>query len=297
MREISEMLKNERQKQGVSLKELSGRSGVSESVLTAIEEGNFEWIGTPFLVRGFIRSYCTTLGLDAAPILDQFAQDIVNCDQQDRGIQRYKALSESYSRRKRRRGFLWLLILVVLAIAAIYGAMWLSDRRAKMSAMQSEGHAGDQLEIPKELSEHLARSTPAPAPGVMPTRPGTSGETDGSSATVPGFEPQSAAPGTPADADAAADNDKVDTHRLAIVAGRKTWVQVVVDDETPRSLMLQAGDHKEWEALEKARIVFGHTDEVVVTWDGQPVNLPVKSGRLRIRLPDPALIMEAGKLN
>lgn len=308
MREISELLKSERQKQGLSLKELSGRSGVSQSVLQAIEEGNLEWIGTPFLVRGFIRSYCTTLGMDAAPILDQFAPEIAACDQQDKGIQRYKAFSEAYNQKKHRRGLLWLLLLGILAAVAIYGAVWLTERRARMSAMQSEGHAGDQLEIPKELSEHLARSSARPAPG---------------GSGVPGGAPRSVSvgdgdePGTPGGSEPSSDasaprsvvmvpqvreddqdaGDKSEAHRLSIVAGKKTWVQVAVDDHSPRSLMLQPGDRKDWEAAEKAKIVFGHTDQVVVTWDGQPVNLPVKSGRMRIRLPDPALIMEAGKLN
>ena len=56
MQELAEFLKSERLTQGLTLPEMSERLRVSVSMLQALEEGNFERIGTALLIRSFIRS-------------------------------------------------------------------------------------------------------------------------------------------------------------------------------------------------------------------------------------------------
>ena len=70
---IGQTISSARIEQGLSIEELSEKTRIRPAVLTGIEADNFDACGGDTYARGHIRSIATTLGLDQAALLDEFA--------------------------------------------------------------------------------------------------------------------------------------------------------------------------------------------------------------------------------
>lgn len=64
--EIGTMLREERERQGLSLDTVSDKTKISRSCLAAIEEGNDNLLPHPVYAKGFIKNYARLLGVDHA---------------------------------------------------------------------------------------------------------------------------------------------------------------------------------------------------------------------------------------
>ncbi len=71
---ISEQLRTARQQRGLDLDEVLRHTGISLSVLTALESKRFD-IVEPIFTRMALQSYAEYLGLDPAPLIDRFDQE------------------------------------------------------------------------------------------------------------------------------------------------------------------------------------------------------------------------------
>lgn len=72
MKEIGEILKEGREKNGVSIEEASEDLNYKVSQLEAIESGNFKLFKDIFLLKCMIMDYSKYLGLDTNSIMDDF---------------------------------------------------------------------------------------------------------------------------------------------------------------------------------------------------------------------------------
>ncbi|MFP5259781.1 MAG: RodZ domain-containing protein [Acidobacteriota bacterium] len=66
LREIGTILREERERQGLSLDTVSDKIKVSRSCLAAIEDGNEKTLPHPVYAKGFIKNYAKLLGFDQA---------------------------------------------------------------------------------------------------------------------------------------------------------------------------------------------------------------------------------------
>jgi len=66
LREIGTILREERERQGLSLDTVSDKIKVSRSCLAAIEDGNEKALPHPVYAKGFIKNYAKLLGVDQA---------------------------------------------------------------------------------------------------------------------------------------------------------------------------------------------------------------------------------------
>jgi cytoskeleton protein RodZ len=73
LREIGTMLREERERQGLSLDTVSDKIKISRSCLAAIEEGNESVLPHPVYAKGFIKNYAKLLGLDQGEFATQLA--------------------------------------------------------------------------------------------------------------------------------------------------------------------------------------------------------------------------------
>jgi cytoskeleton protein RodZ len=166
MMELAQTLRSERLKQGLSLQDVFERTRISVGVLQSLEEGNFERIGTPLLVRSFVRTYGSVLGIDPEPLLESHMSEIQACDKQQEGILEYKRLTRAFAHKRSR----WMLILLVLAaiiLAGIAAGTWITQRMEKISQSQSlTKEIIPQEELPSDLPRTAARES-APAGGEV----------------------------------------------------------------------------------------------------------------------------------
>lgn len=323
MAEIGQDLKTERLKQSLTLQDVFERTRISAGVITNLEEGNYDRIGTPLLVRSFIRTYCTALGVDPEPILDRHAAEIVACDRQMQGIREYRRLTLAFSNRKRK----WTTILAGLAIiviGSIVAAAWIAQKRANFTLSQTatkeiipkEELPSDlprnstALQDPQQQAERIASSSHAerkpivgpvmkdqaasphagenialPA-GAPSTQSVPEGRTDGP-------EIMSATPGGSSGEAGTSEGLNVSQnqgHLLSAEASQEVWVQVKADNAKAVNLMMKPGEKKEWAVEEKVQIVVGNAGGLSLQWDGKTLPPIGKAGAVvRLQLPDPKL--------
>ena len=76
MKEIGQMLKDAREKNGVAIVEAAQDLNLKVSLIEQIEEGNLDSFKDVHYLKEFIKNYCKYLGLDADKITDDFNEFI-----------------------------------------------------------------------------------------------------------------------------------------------------------------------------------------------------------------------------
>jgi cytoskeletal protein RodZ len=324
MKELADTLKSERLARGVTLEEMFQRVRVSVPMLKALEEGRFERIGAPLLIRSFVRSYCTALNLDAESLLSKYETEIRRYDRQKEGLERYRRCLNTMHGRGRRR-LAWITLFSLL-VGTVYGGIWVSERQEQARWMENNRDHFPPQEYPADLSGQgmkvsvadqewdtvLCEESRSPAGGCPSPRStvaalsrlaALSSEVENAPQVaelpqplVGSVDPLPAVmkPGNNghvtevlADDRPLLPDDALNKHRLALETVEKTWVQVRIDDQKTYSVMLHPGDRREWEARETVHIVLGNAGGVLMKWDDRPVNTGGKSGQvLKFRLPD-----------
>lgn len=72
MPSVGDMLRTEREKQGITLQEISDSTNIKKQYLEAIEKNDYDTIPGTVFVKGFIRSYGNFLGMDSAALVDAY---------------------------------------------------------------------------------------------------------------------------------------------------------------------------------------------------------------------------------
>lgn len=74
-REIGKLLKKTRFSKKLTVKEVSKHLNIRVVYLDALEKGDFDAIGAPVYLFGFLRTYATFLGIDANDLQDQYLKE------------------------------------------------------------------------------------------------------------------------------------------------------------------------------------------------------------------------------
>jgi len=69
---VGESLAQVRDTAGLSVDEVSGRTGIRETVIRAIERDDFDALGGDLYVRGYLRAITAALGIDPQPLIREF---------------------------------------------------------------------------------------------------------------------------------------------------------------------------------------------------------------------------------
>ncbi|NQY99658.1 MAG: helix-turn-helix domain-containing protein [Bdellovibrionales bacterium] len=76
MKKTGEILKKERERQEVSLNEISMATKISVRMLKAVEEGNLNDLPAKTFLRGFVKSYASQLKMDVDDVLETFHEEM-----------------------------------------------------------------------------------------------------------------------------------------------------------------------------------------------------------------------------
>lgn len=315
MQDLAELLRTERLRRGWTLQDVSIRTHFSITVLKALEGGRFESIGAPVIVEGLLRNYSTVLGIDAKSPGQEGANDVPGTETDHEPA----PSGERVGGRK-------LAVVAFLAccgLAVIFLGLSLSGWRGLKTGIQTQGtqpeagedqavkpsvtgseprtEGGEQPEVPRQTRlpaevSGAENESPSPSPGSTPAGPPSPANPADSVQSPPG--PADAKQGLELQPDDQVANPAVSpqpvaepvktNHHLEIQSDQRTWVQVVVDEGNAESELLQPGETREWKPMERARVVIGNGGGVRIKWDGKPVEISAKTGRVvRLTLPMP----------
>jgi len=281
MRDTSDRLKTERLSRGWTLQDVSDRTRINITVLSALESGKTEKLGSSSAVETLLKKYSDALRAPTEQIEDRGQKTTRRGPARSGKILRHVMT-----------GLLWLAVFA----AVFWGrAFWQIQDTEHLSPKHdvrpvtptettpsttperetSSGSEESSLQH-RELPE-IKNPAPEPSPPEVTNNSVSTSEQDMTAKREPEgnrvIPDQPPAPVPPA-------------HSLEIVTDQRTWIQVVVDGKNADTELLQAGESRKWQAMEKVNLVVGNGGGVHIRWDGKPIEISSKPGRV-IRLTFP----------
>jgi len=164
MQTVGELLRDERGKKGLSLKDIENAISIRTLYINAIEEGNYNLVPGEVYLKGFIRNYANYLGLNGQEMVDlyrSFQQPIplvpltVAAPEEVTASAR-KAERPTKTETKSNKG----LIISLVAVCVIGSAWWLLSSPTPTTDPQTSTQ-----------NTPAAPSQPLPTQSVVPTTP------------------------------------------------------------------------------------------------------------------------------
>jgi len=201
LRNLGSLLREERERRGLSLEEISDKIKISKSCLAAIEEGDEARLPHPVYAKGFIRNYARLLGIDNEEFLDSLSQIYTH---EEAPLQHVSLLEEipeddaagasgraTTLRIKRVALAVALVVLVVAGVWLVHG-LFGSAPKTEQPAEPVTSQAS-----PPVATSQSAPAAPVAEPAPTPQAENTQPAPAATSPTAQTAAPQSAAPTAP----------------------------------------------------------------------------------------------------
>lgn len=235
MQTVGQILRAEREKQGISVKDVEKGTSIRALYIQAIEDDNYKVLPGEVYLKGFVRNYASFLGLDPQAMMDVYkksqepqpAPASTAPSQPERPREReQRSTAES---RSGSSGGRWLIALIIIVLVA--GGAW--------AAMSFLNQAPEQPK-PAPLAQQPVKPAPAPVP------------TPGTTAKQPAATPAA----TP-----------------IVVTAKYTdscWTRVTADGQDIYTGIPKVGETLTWNAKQSMVIRLGNAAGVDMTYNGQP---------------------------
>ena len=122
-RTVSDTLRQERERQGMSRKDLSDRTKISERHLIAIDEGDFSAMPSRTYIIGFVRSYANALDLDADALVQRL-RDEMGMAEKVRPERNLDHMEPGDPERNPSGRLTWLVLAAVIALVVVVVIAW-----------------------------------------------------------------------------------------------------------------------------------------------------------------------------
>jgi cytoskeletal protein RodZ len=284
---LGSYLRQERERQQVSLPEIAAATKIQLKFLEALEHDAYDQLPAPPFVVGFLRAYAQYVALDPETVLMAY-----------RSLHRAPEPPEVAPRPvptptpSPQRGQL-LRLGVFLAVFGVITGLVLHELRREQpirSPVNSfpavlPGQAEKAPDAPGPVTPVVPRSEPSGiASVVLPTAPAPAarGEQDPGGTTPGASEAASlpAAAGT-APRQEGGGSESPGALVLQVSAMADTWLRVEIDGGKRHTLVLASGKSVQWEASERFRLTVGNVRGIRLALNGQEI--PLQSGRSNVR--------------
>lgn len=229
---VGEILRSEREKKGLSIKDIEKATSIRVLYLEAIEQDNYSVIPGEVYLKGFIRNYANYLNLDAQSVMELYRQSKVPSTTEEENSSDNKSDQPSTGRpaagNASRSGNTSKLIIAGIAGIIIIGSLWwaIGNRNTPQQSMPE----------PK----------PAPTAPVAPSQPAVQ---------------------NPPIADKPANQAKP-----ILVTAKYTdscWTSVIADGKEIYEGIPKIGETFTWEAQGNLSVQLGNASGVEMTYNGQ----------------------------
>ncbi|QJT08188.1 helix-turn-helix domain-containing protein [Oceanidesulfovibrio marinus] len=175
LKEIGNKLREERQRQGLSLEAMQQRSKIAPNILESIEEGRLETLPHPVYVKGFLKTYAKVLGLNPEDPELGLESAMEGVEPPRSKVRRHKPLTEVTPypmQREQRRSNKAIILLVLLLLAAGGGYfIWRSLESAVPPEADNATSASNATEAPAAEQAAPAAGAALPAPKTAQQAP------------------------------------------------------------------------------------------------------------------------------
>jgi cytoskeleton protein RodZ len=286
---IGALLREERERRGLSYRAVAERTRLRPHFLEALEKEEWEVLPPPAFLRGFLRTYARLLSLDEKTVLDLYHRAVPAKD----GA--LSPLIEKAGVGTRRR--VLLVVCMLIAVAALvfawkeYVSRYAGPGSEKREIPAAESRKPEVAVLPDEGGGLRVKGTDTlnPPPPETPratlvTPPEVSSDkAEGRQVQAPLSDPpgevQRAAQPSP-------DRVHPGEHVLQASVNARTWLRIQIDDSGPREYMFQPGSRPEWKARQGFYLFIGNAGGIDLTFDGEGVAKLGGPGQVvHLRLP------------
>lgn len=301
---IGNLLRNEREKKGLTHREISEMTCIRSHVLKAIENEDWTNLPSPVFVKGFIRSYAAALGLDEGE-LSRLYQNTVPIEAPPP-----KPLVEPVRTKK---GLYVLFIFLLLGMAVAYYIWKEYPARKEIVTGPDRIPPADNEIVKQNTPRDLLDSTDAIPPkdktenNFVPQIgqkkmdweyqegevPGDLEKTDGEGLERRIKEENTTTPQADSSINEKQGQDVstrldyavdplIEDQPLSLTAHvrERTWIKIYVDDGAPKEYMFDPGNHHEWKAREGFELTIGNAGGVDLEFNGEKIENLGASGQV-----------------
>jgi cytoskeleton protein RodZ len=256
-----DILRYERKQKGMSIESASRQSRIKSSVLIAIESGETSEIPSVYL-RGYIRNYARFLGVDPADLEDKM-ENVQGAEPEVRSV--FSAKSNLGKAEK------WFKASSYLAASALIAALAWQFTHEAVRFSQGDVQKTAETVRPEAGESGLDES-------ISPAQRATNKHVNASIASVEMLK-QGSEPGAESTAEQAGtgigdEADSAQMHRLSVATSADTWIEIL--DARGQSLeldLIRAGNRRQYNGQAPFRIMIGRASAVVLTMDGEIIDL------------------------
>jgi cytoskeleton protein RodZ len=263
MGEFGDRLRQEREKRGITLNEISESTKISRRRLEALENEEFDLLPGGVFNRGFVRSYARHIGIDPEQAVaeylaasheqsapeDQFPLDV----QEDRSRNGTPVLNP-------RRSWKPVVFAVLVLVAVVAGwTMWTHRNPVRQAVSKATVTPVEAATAPGPRSSSVPE-VKSPQTGTANATP--AGPKASSSGAAPG--PQQAAVNKQAP-------PRLRSNTLAIVARADSWVSIIADGKTVMEGVLDANQERSVKFENNLVLRTGNAGGLEVSYNGKPL--------------------------
>ena len=264
-------LKAEREKKGLTIKDIEQETSIRAAYLEALEEGRYDVLPSEVYVKGFIRNYAEFLQLDPAPLVQEYREELHGADAAPVAEKTPKTTSmvnerapfssgsdfhERVEKSHRKQIILTLVAAVVIAFVGSIYYFFGEDPSAAKPQQPAQQAATQQ---PQTQS---AQTTQQAQPAAQNVQPPAQNQTAQQPASTLG-NTASAAAGQ--------------TDVSAVFTGR-CWIQAVADGKVVYEGTAEANQTLRWTGKKEVVVTAGNAGAIDVTYNGQRIGKLGKEG-------------------
>jgi len=265
---LGALLKEGREKEGLSYQEMSQMTKLRPHTLKALEDEEWHHLPPSVFVKGFIQSYAKALGMEESRLLDLYHRA---CPQVDAPPSQ---LIFPPKRSKTGITFVWTVLFGAIAVS-VY--LWMGKPSLEPTGIQAEkGLPSKILQGSEEKAESVLER-------VDSTPDRDRAQTD-SPEPIPVEKEADKVLLSASVTELPADNE------LLVLTGRvrlETYVKIYVDDRAPKEYMFKPGRNPQWNAKEGFYVIVGNAGGIEFDLNGKEYrDLGEDGDVVRLRFPE-----------
>ena len=279
---VGTLLKSEREKKGLRLIQIARSTKLREHFLEAIENEEWQKLPSPVYVKGFIRSYAKSIGLDSQEIIKLYKKSAP-----EKKIIPAPLIREKASHKKKTLLFI-LPVFIVLALLVFLKTgekNLLQEKRDITSLKEVNKEEPGPAEVIEEKDtdpvaenhETAIKKSEEPDPVVIPKEdiPDVSSDEEAflqDNSNTEQYESQSG---------------EIEDLVLTGIVNMKTYVKIYVDNNPPKEYIFQPGSRPQWVAKKGFDVVVGNAAGIEFEFNGKNImDLGGPGKVIRMRFPD-----------
>ena len=238
MQTVGEVLRAERLKKALSIKDVESVISIRALYLNAIEEGNYDVVPGEVYLKGFIRNYASFLGLDSQALMELYRQNKDQLkeneiEEKSQEVKPVRSLKSSSSSKDGSSGLTKWLTVGVIAAFIVGGFIWWSSESQQPAPIPPPA-TQQQQQLAKTQQGNQPNPSIPPAQSVTPTKP---------------------------------ENKVIVTAKFSAPC----WTQITADGKAIYEGTPKNGESITWEATDKLSVKFGNAGVVDLEYNGKPV--------------------------